>query len=475
MYAYLKTRTAFRTSFLREAVDYSLVLDALEAASSSLRLRGGDIPREAGGSFAILHSTVFLVSLVSPGAGYTDLQLSSPLELFSRPRPYTPPPSGSSVGAFIARELAAGWRDEPDSAYAMPYLQIDYTDQTPFVPPEVDANGLFVLSTYLRTVRASLGVETLLEPQGDVLRCTIRKTAPRSHTFLCGDGHTFLDANTYSRTAVAKVSTYQPVDTGEVDENGEKIFRVDRTDWYLGSDGTVAPQEPAGRALGEWETVTVSEKKSAQEAAEAVFARNTETHKVTFYTDTRPRPRDELRLRLPSGEVFEGQVSAVSCRKGDGRWIIQVGTLATSLTDKVRRASVGRAGSARGSSAAAAQIYAVGDLYLTTRAGDPADLLGYGAWDRIQGRFLFAADSSRPVGARGGAATHTISSQELPSDVSILDTSGVHARTQGAPAGSAQYAVLSSTLALKTMPLGDGESFSLLPPYISIYVWIRKA
>lgn len=477
MYATIKTRAAFRTAWLREAVDYSVTPDALDNVGSTLRLQGGDIPRSAAGSFAVLTGTVFLISLVSPGKGVTDLRLSSPLELFTRPRPYVPPAAGASVGDFITRELIAGFRDEPDAAYAMPYLQIENTDQTTFVPPEADETGLYVLTDYLRTVRTSLGVEVEFSSQEDLLLCTIRKTVPGSHTLICGDGHTFLKANAYSRTAVAKVTTYQPVDTGVPDENGEKVFDTVRTDWYLASDGSVSSQEPQGRAAGEWETITVSEKNDAQEAAEAVFGKNTETHKVEFWTDARLHVRDEVRLRLPSGEVFSGNVTAVSRQKGDRRWLNQAGTLATTLTDKVRQASAASArsgGSTRRNSSAGEQIYAIGDVYVTTRAGDPAQLLGYGAWDRIRGRFLFAADDTRPCGTRFGAASHTINAEELPSDVSILDTTGVYIRTEGSSSGSS-LALMSYDGTLRTKALGAGESFSLIPPGIALYVWVRKA
>ena len=88
MYATIKTRAAFRTAWLREAVDYSVTPDALDNVGSTLRLQGGDIPRSAAGSFAVLTGTVFLISLVSPGKGVTDLRLSSPAPaLMYLPRP----------------------------------------------------------------------------------------------------------------------------------------------------------------------------------------------------------------------------------------------------------------------------------------------------------------------------------------------------------------------------------------------------
>jgi hypothetical protein len=50
-------------------------------------------------------------------------------------------------------------------------------------------------------------------------------------------------------------------------------------------------------------------------------------------------------------------------------------------------------------------VYAVGDIYITTRNGDPATLLGYGTWQPFgDGRFLLSADTA---GVTGGSSTHT--------------------------------------------------------------------
>lgn len=483
MHAAIKTRAAFRTAYSRQVLDYSLVLDAIEDLGSTLRLMGGDIPQSAAGGFLSVAGTLFLIASVSPGQGQTDLALLSPLDLFTRPRPYVPPGDAASIGSFVARELAEGWRDEPDAVYAMPYLRIENSDTTAFVPPETDDNGWYVLADYLRTVRRDYGVELLFLPDMDTLSVQILPVQPAAHVLLAGDGHTFLKENTYSRTAVSKVTTVQPVDSGTVDANGEKIFNVTPVNWYLAADGSVSSQEPQGRAFGDWQVITVSEKNDAEEAARAVFSRNVETHKVEFYTDFRPRARDSFRLRLPSGNLFEGEIFSVSRTRGDRRWLCQAGSLAVSLTDKVRKAG-GSSGSSRGSSggsrsrsgsgAGAGEIYAIGDIYITTRAGDPADLLGYGAWDRIRGRFLFAADEAHPVNSRGGASSHTIQPEELPSGTNILDPANLYLATDNAGSGSIlRLNSLTGSLAVKE--LGADQPFSLLPPFMAVYVWIRKA
>lgn len=471
MQAYIKTRAAFRTLLARPALSYSLVLDSLDAEPGQVTLLGGDVPESVKGGFLLLGGEVFGIDRVTPGEGSTKLTLCSPVDFFSRRRFYRPPAEGETVGGFAARELAA-FRDEADPAYAMPYLDPLSIDETPFLAPEVDDSGLYDLAAYLRTVRASQGVEAVFSARGDRLQILLRRTAPAEHTLVAGDGHTYLVSHSYSRTAVAKVTTLQPVDTGELDADGEKIFRTDERDWYLSLSGAITETIPADRAAGEWVTVTVSEKAEPAEAAAAAVAGNGESHRIELRCDRRLQVRDRVRLRLQTGEVFVSSVSAVSRTLGDGRWLIRLGNMATSLTDKVRASSTSRSsGSSRG--AASGENYAVGDIYFTTREGNPAVLLGYGAWEQLQGRFIFAADSSRPAGTRGGSATHTLTADELP-EQTLVDPAGLYTALQGAPSGSAQWNVSSYAAGIRTKTVGKGESFDLLPPYIALYAWKRK-
>jgi NADPH-dependent 2,4-dienoyl-CoA reductase/sulfur reductase-like enzyme len=119
-------------------------------------------------------------------------------------------------------------------------------------------------------------------------------------------------------------------------------------------------------------------------------------------------------------------------------------------------------------------IYAVGDVYITTREGDPAELLGYGAWDRIQGRFLLAADPTHPPGTRGGEAAHALQPEELPAGARVLDPENLSLAFETRGSGSLGHLV-SSGADLPTRSLGGGQPFNLFPPYIALYVWVRKS
>ena len=62
------------------------------------------------------------------------------------------------------------------------------------------------------------------------------------------------------------------------------------------------------------------------------------------------------------------------------------------------------------------KVFPVGSFYTSYNINtNPAQLLGFGTWTAVQGRFLLSASSAYPAGSTGGAATHAITVAELPS------------------------------------------------------------
>ena len=59
--------------------------------------------------------------------------------------------------------------------------------------------------------------------------------------------------------------------------------------------------------------------------------------------------------------------------------------------------------------------YQVGDVYITTLTSNPATLWPNTVWEAIRGKFLFAEDASHAAGSTGGAASHTLTIDEMPS------------------------------------------------------------
>lgn len=136
------------------------------------------------------------------------------------------------------------------------------------------------------------------------------------------------------------------------------------------------------------------------------------------------------------------------------------------------------------------QTYAVGDIFVTTRSGNPAALLGYGTWSQIKDRFLLAAGDSYTAGDTGGEASHTLTTDEMPAHAGHL-----HANS-GFPNGvgdlTGKYLAESSLSSYGAIPRGwnqaasgeaypagadrgGGQAHNNMPPYLVVYMWLRTA
>lgn len=141
--------------------------------------------------------------------------------------------------------------------------------------------------------------------------------------------------------------------------------------------------------------------------------------------------------------------------------------------------------------------YAVGDIFITTRSGNPLTLLGYGTWSQIKDRFLLAAGDTYTAGNTGGEATHTLTTDELPSHThgsktltgtmnplawaSSATESGIVSGTQqhtdrvgnsGSNWGDRKYTIDATH---EHDSVGSGNSHNNMPPYLVVYMWVRTA
>ena len=146
------------------------------------------------------------------------------------------------------------------------------------------------------------------------------------------------------------------------------------------------------------------------------------------------------------------------------------------------------------------QVYPVGSLYMSTISTSPATLFGIGTWVAIEGQFILAANSTYPAGTTGGAATHTLTSSEMPSHThtdSGHAHSISHTHTYNIPYGntrigtgaseafeypyttgattSAPSSANSGTGNASIQNTGGGAAHNNMPPYLAVYVWKRTA
>ena len=146
-------------------------------------------------------------------------------------------------------------------------------------------------------------------------------------------------------------------------------------------------------------------------------------------------------------------------------------------------------------------LYPIGSLYVSMNNTNPNTVLGIGAWTQITDRFLYCANSS---GTNGGNSTATLTVDNLPShnhtftgDTATGSVKNHHATgllnstdvaTGVFQTGEDVRVALQSTetqrgngINFSMTPTGtisntgNGEAFSIMPPYTTVYAWHRTA
>lgn len=167
-------------------------------------------------------------------------------------------------------------------------------------------------------------------------------------------------------------------------------------------------------------------------------------------------------------------------------------------------------------------IYPVGSIYMSVSSTSPEVLFG-GSWEAISGRFLFASSRSHASGETGGQETITLNIGNLPRHIHTIgghahkvpehthtasvSQSGEHThsvkRAKLSASGTGRYAIqtsendslyntekagkhthsieISKCAALTTDASsgttgssGNGEPFDIMPPYLTVNMWVRK-
>ena len=116
-------------------------------------------------------------------------------------------------------------------------------------------------------------------------------------------------------------------------------------------------------------------------------------------------------------------------------------------------------------------IYPVGSIYISVSSTNPAAIMG-GTWEQLQDRFLLGAGETYTAGNTGGEASHTLTTDEIPSH------SHVYSRRTGMSIHSLQTGsgfVISDEQNDNTSAVGGGQAHNNMPPYLVVYMWKRTA
>lgn len=127
--------------------------------------------------------------------------------------------------------------------------------------------------------------------------------------------------------------------------------------------------------------------------------------------------------------------------------------------------------------------YPVGSIYQSISSTSPASLFG-GVWEQIMDRFLLADGSTYTAGATGGAATVTLTTNQIPSHNHYFKdgthtflwgqkwTVYIDAQAHGGGSPSNNLCTQQNTH-VNTQNTGGGQSHNNMPPYLVVYIWKR--
>ena len=131
------------------------------------------------------------------------------------------------------------------------------------------------------------------------------------------------------------------------------------------------------------------------------------------------------------------------------------------------------------------KIYPVGSIYMSVQDVSPASIFG-GVWRKIENAFLFAASKAHPAGEVGGEESVALTTDQMPEHYhdgvttdSLIDNYRMtyengDSRNTGA---SAYWAIKQGTEpggnTARTTVAGNGEAHNNMPPYLSVYIWVR--
>ena len=116
-------------------------------------------------------------------------------------------------------------------------------------------------------------------------------------------------------------------------------------------------------------------------------------------------------------------------------------------------------------------IYPIGSIYMSVNSTNPGTLFG-GTWSQLKDRFLLGAGNTYTNGNTGGAATVTLTVNQMPKHSHTVyrstETGSFFGLTGISPSQTTQYAV-------NTTEAGNNEAHNNMPPYLVVYMWKRTA
>lgn len=319
MVCYFKSIETFITIGQAQVTDFSVPIASANGNTGKITVVG-ELTQTYTRQWLILNGRLYYVTEVEPRNGMTEITVGDALTAFGRTLVYTEP-STNILGEWIKELAETEYAELADTAYDMPYLTATNSDTTEFahVAPK---DNLFTLESVMRNAQ-SRGIDISFSFTRTALALTISPGDTTERVLVDGDGHTQLVSETYSKTAIAKVTVISTLGYPH--------------DYYLDVAGNISTTVPLNRAEGEWITVKQGEE-NLLDTATAAFAQNVASHKIELYSDAELPLYSSVVVRLKD-KAYKTTVTYVGAFSNDNRFLYRCGELATTLTEKIESIS----------------------------------------------------------------------------------------------------------------------------------------
>lgn len=124
-------------------------------------------------------------------------------------------------------------------------------------------------------------------------------------------------------------------------------------------------------------------------------------------------------------------------------------------------------------------LYPVGSIYISTNSKNPSNIFG-GTWERIKGKMLVGVDEDddnfKQSSLTGGEKEHTLTIDEIPSHSHpVKPGTNLQAATNGDSFMIGYGGVYGSDSTRQTQNTGGGKPHNNMPPYYTVYIFVRTA
>ena len=313
MIGYLKDPRTFKTTHLLDVSSYDLVLGSIYNDTGKVEVVGEYSDLEH--YYFIFEDNIWVIRAISPEDGITTFTLDPIDSIFSRNIVFYDD-NTESIEDFIAYNIYYDFVTLEDNYFSYPYISVSFSTGTPFIEPDIDG-VLFNLADYISKVRLLYGVFLTYRIEGDTLHIFIDHKIPELHK---------IDFNGSDSQVINEV--YQKSNISKVTVNGDR-------DYYLFEDGTFSQNPNDGvRIKGEWGSLQIGETDDEVERVYDIFASNSNSHVIEFYTTQNCHFFDNVEIRS-RGVLTSSYLTVVKKSSDDNRLYCKTGELITTVSSAI--------------------------------------------------------------------------------------------------------------------------------------------